>query len=103
METLNIIFFQTMAGSIFTIVALLIIAGIIGYFTSWAYAKSVYTPVIKKLEEEKTELESRVIVLKGDIGTLNGIISTQNEKVAKLEEELLEKEKEILKLTKPKK
>lgn len=103
METLNIILLQAITAAVLTIIALLLVAGIIGYFTSWTYAKSVYTPVIKKLEEEKTELESRIVVLKGDIGALNGIISAQNEKVSKLEGELLDKENEIKKLEKTKK
>jgi peptidoglycan hydrolase CwlO-like protein len=89
MELLFIFITTSVTGAVFTIVALLLVAAIIGYFSAWLYAKSVYTPVIKKLEEEKAALIREVDKL--------------NDKVAKLEEEVASKEKEIKKLTKDKK
>lgn len=94
---------QTVTGAVITIVALLLVAVMIGYFTAWYYAKSVYTPVIKKLEEEKAELNRQVAGLKDDILKLTAKVEKQSDKIGRLEEELAQKEKEIKKLTKPKK
>lgn len=63
---------QTVTGAVITIVALLLVAVIIGYFTAWFYAKSVYTPIIKGLEAEKAELNNQIAGLKNDIVKLNG-------------------------------
>ena len=94
---------QTVTGAVITIVALLLVAAIIGYFTSWVYAKSVYSPVIKGLENEKTELTRKVSDLKDDIGKLTSKVEKLNDKIVRLEEESTEKDKEIKKLSKPKK
>jgi peptidoglycan hydrolase CwlO-like protein len=94
---------QSVTGAVIFIVALLLVAVIIGYFTSWFYAKSVYTPVIKGLEAEKAELIKQVAGLKEDIVKLNGKVDTMNDKIGKLEEEIAEKDKELKQLKKPKK
>ena len=94
---------QTVTGAVITIVALLLVAVIIGYFTAWIYAKSVYTPVIKGLEADKNELNKQVAGLKEDVSNLNRKIDKLNDKIGKLEEELTEKDKEIKKLNKQKK
>jgi peptidoglycan hydrolase CwlO-like protein len=94
---------QTVTGAVITIVALLLVALIIGYFTAWYYAKSVYTPVIKNLESEKAELIKQVAGLKEDIIKLTAKVEKQSDKIGRLEEELVQKEKEIKKLSKPKK
>jgi len=94
---------QTVTGAVITIVALLLVAVIIGYFTAWFYAKSVYTPIIKGLEAEKAELNNQIAGLKNDIVKLNGKVDKLNDKIVKLEEESAEKDKEIKKLNKLKK
>jgi peptidoglycan hydrolase CwlO-like protein len=94
---------QSVTGAVITIVALLLVAAIIGYFTAWFYAKSVYTPVIKGLEADKDELNHKVAGLKDDIIKLNGKVDKLNEKIGKLEEEIEGKDKEIKQLKKPKK
>jgi peptidoglycan hydrolase CwlO-like protein len=94
---------QTVTGAVITIVALLLVALIIGYFTAWYYAKSVYTPVIKNLESEKAELIKQIAGLKEDIIKLTAKVEKQSDKIGRLEEELVQKEKEIKKLSKPKK
>jgi len=94
---------QTVTGAVITIVALLLVAVIIGYFTAWIYAKSVYTPVIKGLEADKNELNKQVAGLKEDVSSLNRKVDKLNDKIGKLEEELAEKDKEIKKLNKQKK
>jgi len=103
MTLLFILLAQTVTGAVITIVALLLVAAIIGYFTSWVYAKSVYSPVIKGLENDKTELTRKVSVLKDDIGKLTSKVEKLNDKIVRLEEESAEKDKEIKKLSMPKK
>jgi peptidoglycan hydrolase CwlO-like protein len=94
---------QSVTGAVITIVALLLVAAIIGYFTAWLYAKSVYTPVIKGLEADKDNLNKQVDGLNEDIKKLSGKVDKLNEKIGKLEDEIGEKDKEIKQLKKPKK
>jgi peptidoglycan hydrolase CwlO-like protein len=94
---------QSVTGAVITIIALLLVAVIIGYFTAWLYAKSVYIPIIKGLETEKADLLKQVAGLKDDINKLNGKIDELNKKAVKLEEEIAEKDKEIKILSNPKK
>ena len=103
MKPLLIVLVQSNTGALLLIIGLLLVAGIIGYFTAWFYAKSVYTPVIKSLEAEKAELIKQVAGLKDDLTRLNGKVEKLNEKIGKLEVEIDEKDKEIKHLKKPKK
>jgi peptidoglycan hydrolase CwlO-like protein len=86
---------QSVTGAVITIIALLLVAAIIGYFTAWFYAKSVYTPIIKGLEAEKADLQKQVAGLKDDVNRLNSKVEDLNGKIGKLEEEIGKKEKEI--------
>jgi peptidoglycan hydrolase CwlO-like protein len=94
---------QSVTGAVLTIVGLLLVAVIIGYFTAWFYAKSKYTPVIKGLEADKAALQKEVAGLKDDVSKLKGEAVKLNEKITALEKELAAKDKEIKELTKPKK
>jgi peptidoglycan hydrolase CwlO-like protein len=94
---------QSVTGAVITIIALLLVAVIIGYFTAWFYARSVFTPVIKGLESDKVELNKQISSLKDDIIKINSKVEKLNEKIGNLEEELSEKDKEIKKLSKVKK
>jgi peptidoglycan hydrolase CwlO-like protein len=94
---------QSVTGAVVSIIALLLVAAIIGYLTAWFYAKSVYTPIIKGLESDKAELNNQVAGLKEDNAKLSGRIDKLNEKIEKLEEEISEKDKEIKHLNKQKK
>lgn len=91
---------QSVTGAVITIVALLLVAAIIGYLTAWFYAKSVYTPIIRKLEEEKADLQQQVAGLKDDIRKLNKEIDGLNEKIKGLEKTIGEKDKTIADLRK---
>jgi sensor histidine kinase YesM len=91
MKPLFIILAESNTGAVLLILVLLIVAGIIGYVTAWYYSKSVYTPVIKGLEVDKTELIRQVAGLRDDLNMLNG-------KIGKLEEVITEKDKEINRL-----
>jgi len=94
---------QTVTGAVITIVLLLLVAVIIGYITAWFYAKSVYSPVIKGLESDKSGLNFQVAGLKDDMGKLMTRVEKLNSKIVSLEEESSEKDKMIKKLTKSKK
>jgi peptidoglycan hydrolase CwlO-like protein len=103
MTQLFILLAQSATGAIITVIALLLVAAIIGYFTAWFYAKSVYTPIIKGLETDKENLNKEVDGLTEDVKKLSGKVDKLNEKVTKLEQEIDEKDKEIKNLKKPKK
>jgi peptidoglycan hydrolase CwlO-like protein len=91
---------QSVTGAIITIVALLLVAALIGYLTAWYYARSVYTPVIKGLEAEKADFQKQVADLKEDVSKLNIKIDELNLKIGKLEDEAVKKGKEIAELRK---
>lgn len=86
---------QSVTGAVIAIVALLLVAALIGYVTAWFYAKSIYTPVIKRLETEKADLQKQVAGLKDDITKLNAGIEKLNQNIAKLENEIAENSKLI--------
>jgi peptidoglycan hydrolase CwlO-like protein len=89
---------QSVTGAVITIVALLLVAAIIGYLTAWFYAKSVYTPIIKGLEAEKADLLKQVAGLKEDVSRLNGKVEDLNSRISKLEEDIAKKDNEIKEL-----
>jgi chromosome segregation ATPase len=95
METLLLISAMSVTAATILIVALLLVAGLIGYLTAWFYAKSVYTPVIKKLEDEKVQLNLEISGLKEEIAILKARISDLNKKVDELDKDVSEREKEI--------
>ncbi|HLN54832.1 MAG TPA: hypothetical protein VK207_02505 [Bacteroidales bacterium] len=100
---------QSVTGAVITIVALLLVAAVIGYLSAWFYSKSIYTPIVKGLQKDKEDLTTQVEhlnrqveVMKGEIIKLNDSIEKQGEKIKTLEAEIEEKNKEIKKiLTKP--
>ena len=103
MTQLFILLAQSVTGAVITVIALLLVAAMIGYFTSWFYAKSVYTPVIRGLENDKENLNKRVEGLTEDVQKLDGKVEKLTEKIKGLEEEIAAKDKEIISLKKPKK
>lgn len=98
MTPLFILLAQSVTGAVITIVALLVVAALIGYLTAWFYAKSVYTPIIKGLEAEKADLQKQVAGLKDDVSRLNGKVDELNARISKLEEQISSREKEIREL-----
>jgi len=98
MTPLFILLAQSVTGAVITIVALLVVAALIGYLTAWFYAKSVYTPIIKGLEAEKADLQKQVAGLKDDVSRLNGKVDELNGLISKLEEQINSREKEIREL-----
>jgi len=96
MNTQFILLTQSATSAMLEIGLLLLGAGIIGFLVAWFYQKSVYTPIIKRLESEKEELNNKIGGLNKDIAGLKG-------KIGELENKIAEKEKEIIELKKPKK
>jgi peptidoglycan hydrolase CwlO-like protein len=97
--TLTFIFLaQSVTGAVITIIALLLVAAIIGYLTAWFYARSVYTPIIKGLEVEKADLQKQVAGLKDDVSRLNKSVEDLNGKISKLQDEAAKKDKELKEL-----
>jgi len=96
MNTQFILLTQSATSAMIEIALLLLGAALIGFLTAWFYQKSVYTPVIKRLELEKEELIKNIDGLNKDIMRLNG-------KISELENVIAEKDKEIGQLKKPKK
>ena len=95
MGSLIILQVMSVTAAVILIIALLVVAGLIGYLTAWFYAKSVYTPIIKKLEDEKVQLNREISGLKDDIDKLESKIKGLNGKINDLEKEISDKEKEI--------
>ena len=90
---------QSVTGNVITIVALNLVAAIIGCVVAWFYAKSVYTPVIKGLEADKTNLNNQVIKLKNEFGNLNEKVNKLSGKITELEGQVTEKDSEIKNLS----
>jgi uncharacterized protein YegP (UPF0339 family) len=90
---------QSVTGNVITIVALELVAVILGFIIAWYYSKSVHTPVIKGLEADKAGLENQVARLKGDYGNLNDKVDKLSEKITKLEADVAEKDNEIKELS----
>ena len=72
---------QSVTGAVITIIALLLVATVIGYVTAWFYAKSVFTPIIKGLEEEKADLSAEVTGLTDDKRELDKEIEPLSKKI----------------------
>ncbi len=83
-----IILAQTKTGALVVIIALLVVAVIIGYLTAYFYYKSVYT--------------SKITILNEEIEKLNGRLTLMSDEINMLGENLKEKEKEIEGLKKKK-
>lgn len=86
---------QSVTGNVIIIVALELVAAALGFVVAWFYAKSVYTPVIKGLEEDKANLNSQIAKLKGAYSSLDEKVNKLSGKIAGLEEEVSKKEAEI--------
>lgn len=96
MNTQFILLTQSATTAMIEIALLLVGAALIGFLIAWFYQKSVYTPVVKRLESEKEELNRKNDGLNKDISRLNS-------KISELENVIVEKDKEIEQLKKPKK
>ena len=71
MTTLNTILAQTMAGTVIEIIVLLLVAGMIGYFTSYFYYRGIYRKKIHKLDSDLKDLHIKNDGLLDQIDKLN--------------------------------
>lgn len=91
MNPLPLILVQSSTGPIFVIILLLLVAAAIGFITAWLYSKSIYSPVVKSLENEKKGLIKQIHGLKDDAVELNSKIDKLNDAVSKLEKKIAKK------------
>ncbi|MGB4293132.1 MAG: hypothetical protein WBJ37_09655 [Bacteroidales bacterium] len=88
MNAYLVILAQSVTTAAIEIILLLLCAGVVGFLSAWFYQKAYFTPIIRKLEEEKEQLNRR-------IEELNSEISGLKSKISGLENLLAEKEREI--------
>jgi uncharacterized protein len=86
---------QSVTGHVVTIVLLDLAAAIIGFVIAWLYAKSVYTPIIKGLEEDKKKLNAEISQLNGEVTGLKARTDELNVKISGLEAAIEKKGTEI--------
>jgi|WetSurMetagenome_2_1015567.scaffolds.fasta_scaffold674546_1 peptidoglycan hydrolase CwlO-like protein len=103
MNTPYILLLQSATSAMIEIVLLILGAGLICFLTAWFYQKSVYTPVIKKLEAEKEELIRKIEGLNKEIENLKGKIATLENSIREKDSFIAQKNKEIDELKNPKK
>ena len=99
---MNLLFLQlaqSVTGNVITIVALELVAAILGIVVAWFYARSVYTPVIKGLEADKASLSNQVVKLKDEFGNINEKVNLLDGKIAELEGQVAEKDTELKNLS----
>jgi len=70
MITFNTILAKTLAGTIIEIIVLLLVAGLIGFFTSYYYYRGIYHRKINKLEGDLKDLRTKNTDLHEQIDTL---------------------------------
>jgi uncharacterized protein len=90
---------QSVTGNVITIVALELVAAALGFVVAWFYARSVYTPVIKGLEDDKANLNTQVVKLKNEVAGLDEKVNKLTGKIAELEVQVAEKDTEIKNLS----
>ena len=88
MNQLSVLLALSATGSVLVIILLLLVAGVIGFFTAWFYSKSLYKPIVKSLEDEKAELDKQILGLNDDVTKLNSTVDGLNKKIGKLKEEI---------------
>lgn len=69
-------------------VIFLLAAAAVGFITAWFFQKAFYTPIIKKLEEEKEQLNK-------EIDSLNSEKEELKNKIESLGKTISEKDREI--------
>jgi peptidoglycan hydrolase CwlO-like protein len=103
MNTQFILLAQSATSAMVEIALLLVGALLIGFFTAWFYQKSVFTPIIKGLEDEKENLNKKIAGLNNDITGLKAKIGELENVVSEKNKQIADKNAEIELLKKPKK
>ncbi len=86
---------QSVTAAVIEIILLLLGAAVIGFLAAWYYQKSVYTPVIKKLESEKDDLIRQVAILNNEKDELIKKVAVLKDENGKLNEKILTLEKSL--------
>lgn len=84
MNELTILLAQTKFEATIEILALLLVAAIIGYVTAWLYYKSIYERKIKAVESDKHELNNRIVNLDADIFSLKKSLRKKDYEIEQL-------------------
>jgi predicted flap endonuclease-1-like 5' DNA nuclease len=84
MNTLAVLLVQTRIEAIVIFLSLLLVAGFIGYMTSWLYYRSIYKMKLAKAESDKHELNNRIVNLDGMIVDLNTNIREKANEISHL-------------------
>ncbi len=100
MNTLLILLVQSAASAMVEIALLLVGALLIGFFIAWYYQKSVFTPIIKRLEDEKEDLNRKITGLNIEITGLKAKIGELENVIASKDKEIADRSKEIALLKK---
>jgi cell division protein FtsB len=95
MNAQSIFLVQSVTAAVIEIILLLLGAALIGFLTAWYYQKSVYTPVIKKLESEKDDLIRQVAILKNEKDELIKKVAVLNDEKGQLKDKILTLEKSL--------
>jgi predicted flap endonuclease-1-like 5' DNA nuclease len=88
MNTILIILGLTKLSAAIEILFLLLVAGIIGYVTSWLYNKSITADRIKTIESENSEISKDLVALKEDNGKLYKTLMAKDLEINKLSTEV---------------
>jgi membrane protein implicated in regulation of membrane protease activity len=72
MNTQFILLTQSATSAMIEIALLLLGAALIGFLIAWFFQKSVFTPIVNRLESEKAELNRKIDSLNNDISRLTG-------------------------------
>ncbi len=79
MNILLVLSVVTRGEATIEIITFLLVSAIIGYVTAWLYTRSLYLPKLKSAEEDKHELNNRIVNLDGIIVDLNKSLSNNEE------------------------
>jgi predicted flap endonuclease-1-like 5' DNA nuclease len=88
MNTLLILLAQTKGEATIVILALLLVAGIIGYITAWLYYKSIYVKRIKAVESEKDEMNNQIINLKTEKNNQQKMLREKDDEMEQLNQKV---------------
>jgi len=93
MNPLSLIIIKSTLGYVLIFILIILVAAVIGFVTARLFSKSIYTPIIKGLEDEKLVLDKQIEGLEDNVVNLNSEIDMLNDKVKKLEKEIAKKAK----------
>ena len=88
MNTLIILLAQTKTEATFEILLMLLGSAVIGYVTAWLYYKSIYEKKLEVIENEKHELNNRIVNLDSEIFKLKKNLNDKDEETEHLKLEI---------------